>query len=209
MKPENLKTLPFLGSKQRKLDQLEERVSKLKTQLADTIRKRDEYKARARDSHPQPELRQQRIGFLSEVLKPALIDHVIHVSLQNRYVYVSTPKVACSSVKLTLQQIELGMPELSLEGGLAHSREMGPFLRPSQLANFEESLHGGDFFCFVFVRNPYTRLLSAYLDKMRGRGSEKKAIVKALGRPESALEEEISFADFLQGIALQLSLIHI
>jgi hypothetical protein len=75
------------------------------------------------------------------------------------FFYNRIPKVENSTIVnclLTLKQIDVE----NIEG-----QYKGYFTKPSEMT--EEAVNGLDgIFKFVFVRNPYTRLLSAYLDKV-------------------------------------------
>jgi hypothetical protein len=76
-------------------------------------------------------------------------------------------KVACTTIKRVLQAAELG-PER--RGDLpedVHARETSPLLSPGQdPEGFVTALLDTATFCFAFVRNPYSRALSCWLDKM-------------------------------------------
>ena len=52
------------------------------------------------------------IQFLVDPLNNATINYSINVSLQHKHIYVETPKVACSSIKTTLQKLELNQPDI-------------------------------------------------------------------------------------------------
>lgn len=132
-------------------------------------------------------------------------NYAVNVSLKYRYVYVETAKVACSTIKLTLQKMELEYPvSVKYTFKDIHNRVYSPLLRLQQLPQFEQLFESGDFFVFCFVRNPYERLLSAYLDKMiKNPGREKKLILSQLGRRVGDLNEEVSFSDFVSAIQEQ------
>jgi hypothetical protein len=99
-----------------------------------------------------------------------------YVSLTHRYLYFAIPKAACTSLKLLIHQLE-GCPPLPdfdaasdepRRDMLIHVREHLPVaslvdLDPRQQ---EEVLHSPDFLRFTVVRNPYTRLISAWRNKV-------------------------------------------
>lgn len=141
-------------------------------------------------------------------LSQELFNHFLHISLQYNYVYTVTPKAACSTIKSTLQKIELGEDKVtnSFSHGL-HNRFYSPLLTPSQVGGFERFLDKNNPFKFCFVRNPYTRLLSAYLDKFII--SQDIAIVnnilETLNLPkcDETTFPNISFATFIYAVEQQ------
>lgn len=56
-------------------------------------------------------------------------DSAIHISLKYRYMYVETPKVACSSIKTLLQRMELESPTFHrADFEDIHNRNFSPLL---------------------------------------------------------------------------------
>ena len=93
-------------------------------------------------------------------------DYLFNISVKKGYLYVETPKVACSTIKRSLQLLEVG-PEIVPPPRKIHERSCSPLLTPSQVGSlFLECAYSDNFFRFCFVRNPYTRILSCYLDKV-------------------------------------------
>lgn len=125
-------------------------------------------------------------------------EYDIHISLRYKYIYVETPKVGCSTIKDTLQRIELDYPELIRDDFEdIHRRGFSPLLCPSQTCDFDRLLQNPEYFSFCFVRNPYTRLLSGYLDKIVKSKSHKKNILVALDKDPEDLSKEITFQEFV------------
>ena len=93
--------------------------------------------------------------------------YCVHVSLGTRYVYTITPKAACTALRSALRSLEL---RESIAGALSmrdiHARELSPTLTLKQVAPIGALLARPDIFKFCLVRNPYSRLLSAYLDRI-------------------------------------------
>jgi hypothetical protein len=87
------------------------------------------------------------------------------VSLGHRYVCMTIPKVACTTVKTVLLCME---GELSPEvlAGKVHHPNRGTHLGGLDTPQVVEALSSPDWFRFSFVRNPYERLLSAYKSKL-------------------------------------------
>lgn len=93
-----------------------------------------------------------------------ITEYIFHISEKNRYLYVETAKVGCSTIKSALQLIEAGSSETQND---PHDRISSPLLKPSQAGPlFLDALYSDTFFRFCFVRNPYARVLSCYIDKL-------------------------------------------
>ena len=58
-------------------------------------------------------------------------------------------------------------------------------------------------YLFCFVRNPYTRLLSCYLDKIARGHPEKANILRFLKLNDNDLSYELSFTDFVNAVVQQ------
>lgn len=135
----------------------------------------------------------------------ALTDYLCHWSRGRDVVYVETPKVACTTVKRVLQAAEGTENDTAAPMHDAardvHDRAASPLLSPSSdPAAFLTAMTGPDTFRFAFVRNPYTRALSCWLDKMVGNPFERRRLAPLLG-----LDGEVvpSFADFLAAVEAQ------
>lgn len=132
------------------------------------------------------------------------LTYSVNISLQYKYIYVETPKVACSTIKLTLQRLELNNTSFNREDFQdIHVREFSPLLSPKQVASFPMLVQDNRFFKFCFVRNPYDRLLSCYLDKISSGSHQKKKVLKALGYNEADLTRTVSFEQFVEVVAQQ------
>jgi len=131
-------------------------------------------------------------------------NYAVNISLLHKYVYVETPKVACSTIKITLQRMELDNDKLFREDpNDIHNRNLSPLLRPSQIDDFSRLVQSDDFFKFCFVRNPYHRLLSVYLEKICGNKFQKKEILAQLNYDIENLKQEISFEKFVKAVVEQ------
>ena len=131
-------------------------------------------------------------------IKREEFEYDIHISLGHRYVYVETPKAGCSTIKDTLHRIELDYPEMARDDFEdIHRRDASPLLHPSQTYGFDRIINNTDYFVFCFVRNPFERLLSAYLDKIIKGMPGKRSILIAMGKDPGNLKEEISFEQFV------------
>jgi len=106
-------------------------------------------------------------------------------------IYLPNPKVAGSTVMATLIKAD-GSPHLmSIENHNDHNARRLMSAKHDPRA-FWRALQDPEFFRFAFVRNPYTRIVSAYLDKIVT-GSRRKLDIKA----------DATLLDFLQTISTQ------
>src|SRR5579859_7269165 len=88
-------------------------------------------------------------------------------SVPHRYVAMSVPKVACSTVKMTLQTFEGCGPEGD-RWWEVHAGDAGPSLLAYPTWQIVQMLRSPDYLRFCFVRNPYGRLFSAWKSKLAG-----------------------------------------
>ena len=132
------------------------------------------------------------------------LDYTINISLRYHYVYVENAKVACSTIKLILQRMELDDPDYRPEDLVdLHTRIFSPLIRPAQVKSFSRYIKRSNVVKFCFVRNPYTRLLSAWLDKIENDMPAKKEILRQLGFDPEDLGRPVSFGEFVSVVAGQ------
>lgn len=135
-----------------------------------------------------------------------------HISLVHNYVYVEVPKAGCGTMKATLGALEaarMGPGMAARVMAAPHNRLAAtPFVKPFQLPSdqLEDVLTGPGFNRFTVVRDPATRVLSGYLEKI-GQGLKQSAdIVDALADgDEDIAPEDITLAQFLTVIGAQRS----
>jgi hypothetical protein len=125
------------------------------------------------------------------------------ISLQNRYLYTPVPKVAHTTLKFLLSQLEVkGLP-VTLSDLHVHQLLYSPFLHPYQLPDemVESIFESPEFFRFLFVRDPIDRIISAYLDKIVNIDNPERPIIQQiLGKRE---KETITLVEFLSAIKSQ------
>lgn len=140
-----------------------------------------------------------RVRAIAETITLDNFVYSTNISLKHKYIYVETPKVACSTIKKFLICAELEKKIGFSDPEHLHLRQFSPLLNPMQAGDFSDLCHNQEFFKFCFVRDPYTRLLSAYIDKIRGNKVQKMAILREIGKPER-LAEYVSFEEFVDAV---------
>ena len=136
-----------------------------------------------------------------------------HISLVNHYVYLEVPKAGCGTMKATLGGLEAARfsakaVERIQENPHDRSR-MTPFVQAFQLPAdiLEEVLTSSRYTRFAVVRDPATRLLSGYLEKIRQGLQQSEpiyAVLAAQGRSPDT-PKDISFSDFIDVVGGQSS----
>ncbi len=100
--------------------------------------------------------------------KPKKLDYLFHCSRKKRVILFSNPKSAGSTLKRLVQLLEMDGDRSKIPENV-HDKKNSPLCG---ILDLEDSLHdilvSDKYFRFCFVRNPYTRILSCYLDKICG-----------------------------------------
>ena len=99
-----------------------------------------------------------------------------YVSQKNRIIYIPTAKAACTSLKWWLMEMEgYSVDDLKYLDSFEVSTDLkihdcilqiAPYLRSSTPDKVAAMLTSGDYFTFCMVRNPYTRIFSAWQSKI-------------------------------------------
>lgn len=126
------------------------------------------------------------------------------VSSGYRFVYLVTPKVACSSIKWALlpllQEADLSQQEMDTLPRFQHIhrflRRRGLHITSQQYERRRRSGRFGGYFCFSFIRNPWDRLVSCYTSKVAGVGAE--PVRMRLGGKANVFRRGMPFAEFLR-----------
>jgi hypothetical protein len=128
------------------------------------------------------------------------------ISLKNRYVFFPIGKVANSSIKSVLFRCELaGTSRKPPKDRQVHNVMQSPLIMPYQLCDADMSclLASRTFRKVAFVRNPYDRLLSCYLDRVKAYNSlPHKKTARLLGVEPGS---DITFEAFVSSLPDQIN----
>lgn len=129
------------------------------------------------------------------------VNYNINISLKHKYVFFEIPKTGCTTIKRTLINWEMGEFADRWQGKTHRNIYETPFVKPFQLEpdHLHEVLTGSEFFRFTFVRSPYSRLVSCYLEKIAKKKIASEVIYQALGKSLDN-DNTLSISEFLDGI---------
>lgn len=136
------------------------------------------------------------------------------VNFERRYMYFEVPKAGCTSIKALLHSLERLPPLAQCDkfgrplrhDALYHVRESFPL---PTIMDFDDAkqdiiLNSPDFFRFTVVRNPYTRLASAWKDKVQIAAPDYLYLYQAIrGRLPQTVDDVITFEEFVAYLASQ------
>ncbi len=141
---------------------------------------------------------------------------IINISLKHNWCYIENAKVGCSSIKYNLMQMEFENSGLrkekykNINPSFLHEPMYGPMLHPFQVKDetIKDIFLKKNFFIFSFVRNPFSRILSAYLDKIDKNKAPKIHIVRRMHTSED-LSIDVSFKEFVTLLHKNKKILHI
>jgi hypothetical protein len=130
------------------------------------------------------------------------LDINTHISLKYGYVYFQVSKAASSTVKYYLQLIEVkntGRVVLDV-----NNRNLSPHIWPSQLkqSHFLSLMNKDSFKKVAFVRNPYERVLSCYLHRIK-KACDSPSSKSFYRFTKGRYGFDVSFPDFVRVISSQ------
>jgi hypothetical protein len=129
------------------------------------------------------------------------VNYLTHISRRHHAVFVEVPKAGCTVVKRAMQFSEHG-GRPHPEPDSVHERSTSPLGAPLRDKFDLDEVFGerGSYFRFAFVRNPYSRALSCYLEKIAGEQWLREMRLPKLGfKPD----ENVEFVEFLRRVAEQ------
>ncbi|MGB3296870.1 MAG: sulfotransferase family 2 domain-containing protein, partial [Phormidesmis sp.] len=125
---------------------------------------------------------------------PWMMDRCCAISKELSFAYCRIPKAANSTVIATLYNEEYSQSSFSRDE--MNRIKMTKYIKPSQISDSELQLFLSTAFIFTVSRNPYTRLISAYKDKIEDI-SETQHRYEALDFLEKSEDSIIGFEEFL------------
>lgn len=123
------------------------------------------------------------------------------ISFKNRIVFFPVGKVANSSLKNLLFQAELSDTRVT-PNKFSHAAIESPFILPYQLpcTLLDEILVDPGFRKITFVRNPYSRLLSCYLDRVQKKHTRAHKIVAGYLENRGVSMDHLDFGRFVRAL---------
>ena len=128
------------------------------------------------------------------------MDVLFFVSLKHGYLYAQAPKVASSTlnqrlIALELQGTGIAYDETALHLAPYRAVHVRPFQMPKPM--LVKTFFGPGTYRFCFVRDPYARLLSAYLDKVGYKQDPAAEVFDHYRRDRADPDTSVSFAEFI------------
>ena len=122
------------------------------------------------------------------------------VNSHYRFIYCPIAKVACTSLKLWLLDVAGDEPEKPFNEHVEVQRHS---LRQVGNTAAVRLLGDSGYFKFAFVRNPWSRVVSAYLNKFLSLNCTSQPVIQTLRRRGRVpkLEAEVTFREFIEFIA--------
>lgn len=121
----------------------------------------------------------------------------VFISLEHGYLFTKNEKAGNNTARMTLQSMEAGgeVPK----GFQSQRRATGPLLQPSDLALAHiDDINERGLLRFAIVRNPYSRILSCYLNKIERATRKKDKFLRRAG-----LSADGGFKDFVGAVVRQ------
>ena len=176
------------------------------TQRSEITTEISQSKTKLNETKPTPLLSDITAGHMSV----NQFNYYTNVSMKGKYVFIENPKVASTSILKCLQEWEdlekaQNMPN-------PHERHDSPIPNILDFSTKEQSifLTSDEYFRFSFVRNPLTRVLSAYLSKIErplNPKAEILGIIKGIKTNEvEDINEIVDFPTFVDVICSQESM---
>lgn len=123
----------------------------------------------------------QRLSFMGMTKRLSFPEDTYLIDDARDLIYIPIPKVACTSLKIWFL---LSSPDIDIQPGPASWKVnawLGKEGRRYLLQDLAPLKDNGKFI-FAFVRNPWSRLVSCYLNRIVGQGIEYRNIMKKLSK---------------------------
>lgn len=118
------------------------------------------------------------------------------VFVRSKLFYNRIPKNANTTIVSVIRQLEYGGED---DTGMDGAGAKNGIVRPSELRARDIQALEESFFKFVFTRNPYTRVLSAYHEKISGSKPQARKFRRWAARKDSS--DDLSFTYFCRYLA--------
>ena len=131
-------------------------------------------------------------------LSPVQLDYLLFCSHQFKFICVRNLKVASSTIVNNLYRLVSGSYPEDVQQIFDRDKSLFPsFVTDEEQHHLMKIIAGEEYFTFTFVRNPYSRVLSAYLFMIKDvsqRENRHFSMHNQFGLPE---DYELSFREFL------------
>jgi len=132
------------------------------------------------------------------------VNYTLNICPSHQLVYAATPKTGCTTIKVALQIAEkqglLNVYQSISHIGDIHNPVNSPLLFPDTINSHPKSyLEGKSFWRFCSARNPYSRILSCYLDKIVNDTRERETAFFKLGFASDATPTLLDFLSRIDG----------
>ncbi|MEQ8652849.1 MAG: sulfotransferase family protein [Kiloniellales bacterium] len=142
----------------------------------------------------------------SDVLPRQNLYYSAYVDPNRRFVYFANPKVGSTTILATLRALILNDPsQMAHVADDIHEKSRSPLKFLTEFDKKERNylLSSPDIFRFCFVRHPFSRLLSAYYEKIQRNKHQKASVLRTLRRNADDQNTEISFSEFVNAVYRQ------
>ena len=146
-------------------------------------------------SHPREQDGRIEIG-------KELINDCVRYSAALNLLYLNNPKCGCTTVKHALWLASDALLGRNTLARNVHDRKADPFARNVFRLSSRQRKRVAEAVVFSVVRNPFTRVLSAYVDKVANDPIVWPIFLKRFGLKPAVGKKELSFADFLGLLAV-------
>ena len=140
-----------------------------------------------------------KLRFLPTDIRPAEMTfgrffNSAHVSTRRRFIYIKNDKVGSSFIVRSLNASEKKARRVAYRTPFL-ARHRHPLKTPAELSRAEWREALATYFIFTFCRNPFSRILSCYLDRIVGRDESYDVLRKRFGFRKNQIP---TFAAFLE-----------